>query len=92
MILKAEVLAAAAEAQLLPTTIEKDYALGWFLFGIAQHAELRRWIFKGGTCLKKCCFDTYRFSGQRRASASTATPSPSPPCAPRCGRTARPAR
>lgn len=55
-------MAAAGEAQLLPTTIEKDYALGWFLFGIAQHPELRRWIFKGGTCLKKCYFDTYRFS------------------------------
>ena len=23
---------------------------------------LSRWIFKGGTCLKKCYFDTYRFS------------------------------
>ena len=55
-------MAAADELQLLPTTIEKDYALGWFLFGIARHPELRRWIFKGGTCLKKCYFDTYRFS------------------------------
>jgi len=59
---KAEVMAVAEESQLLPTTIEKDYALGWFLFGMARHPELRRWIFKGGTCLKKCYFDTYRFS------------------------------
>ncbi len=62
MIPKAEIMAVAGETQLLPTTIEKDYALGWFLFGMAQHADLRRWIFKGGTCLKKCYFDTYRFS------------------------------
>jgi hypothetical protein len=59
---KAEVLQVAQETGLLATTIEKDYALGWILFGIAQQAELGRWIFKGGTCLKKCFFDTYRFS------------------------------
>jgi len=59
---KAEVLAVAEETGLLPTTVEKDYALGWVLFAIANHAELGRWLFKGGTCLKKCFFDTYRFS------------------------------
>lgn len=62
MIPKAEILAVAEEAGLLPTTVEKDYALGWVLFGIASHPELSRWYFKGGTCLKKCFFDTYRFS------------------------------
>jgi predicted nucleotidyltransferase component of viral defense system len=59
---KAEILAVAAEAGLLPTTVEKDYALGWVLFAIADHPDLSRWYFKGGTCLKKCFFDTYRFS------------------------------
>jgi predicted nucleotidyltransferase component of viral defense system len=62
MIPKAELLAVAAEAGLLPATVEKDYVLGWTLYGIAGHPELSRWIFKGGTCLKKCYFDTYRFS------------------------------
>ncbi len=62
MIPKAEVLAAAEETGLLPTTVEKDYALGWMLFAIAGHAQLGQWYFKGGTCLKKCYFDTYRFS------------------------------
>lgn len=62
MIPKAEVLGVAEEAGLLPTTVEKDYVLGWVLFAIAEHAELSRWHFKGGTCLKKCYFDTYRFS------------------------------
>lgn len=62
MIPKAEVLAVAEETGLLVTTVEKDYALGWMLFAMAGHAELGRWYFKGGTCLKKCFFDTYRFS------------------------------
>jgi len=59
---KAEVTAVAEETGLLVTTIEKDYALGWFLFGIAEHPALQQWVFKGGTCLKKCFFETYRFS------------------------------
>ena len=37
--------------------------LGWVLAGIYQHTALaEHWIFKGGTCLKKCYFETYRFS------------------------------
>lgn len=33
------------------------------LAGIFNHAVLTpRWVFKGGTCLKKCYFETYRFS------------------------------
>jgi len=59
---KAEVFAIAEELELLPTTIEKDYVLGWVLFAVAEHPGLSLWIFKGGTCLKKCYFDTYRFS------------------------------
>ncbi len=43
--------------------IEKDYLLGWLLAGIARHPQLARtWIFKGGTCLRKCYYETYRFS------------------------------
>jgi predicted nucleotidyltransferase component of viral defense system len=43
--------------------IEKDYLLGWLLAGIAQHPELARtWVFKGGTCLRKCYYETFRFS------------------------------
>jgi len=43
--------------------VEKDYVLGWILWGIGSEAALReRWVFKGGTCLKKCYIETYRFS------------------------------
>jgi predicted nucleotidyltransferase component of viral defense system len=37
--------------------------LGWLLWGIGTQPALRdRWVFKGGTCLKKCFVETYRFS------------------------------
>ena len=43
--------------------VEKDYVLGWVLWGIGGDPLLgRTWIFKGGTCLKKCYIETYRFS------------------------------
>jgi len=43
--------------------VEKDYALGWLLWAIGSEPELQdRWIFKGGTCLKKCYMETWRFS------------------------------
>jgi len=43
--------------------VEKDYVLGWLLWGIGSEPALREpWVFKGGTCLKKCYVETYRFS------------------------------
>ena len=43
--------------------VEKDYVLGWVLWGIGQHPTLSvSWAFKGGTSLKKCYLETYRFS------------------------------
>lgn len=63
MIGKAELLGIAGTLRLNPHVVEKDYALGWALAGIFAHEELARsWVFKGGTCLKKCFFETYRFS------------------------------
>jgi predicted nucleotidyltransferase component of viral defense system len=43
--------------------IEKDYVLGWILWGIGTEPILQdTWAFKGGTCLKKCYIETFRFS------------------------------
>jgi predicted nucleotidyltransferase component of viral defense system len=43
--------------------VEKDYVIGWLLWGIGSHPGLSTsWAFKGGTCLKKCYLETYRFS------------------------------
>jgi predicted nucleotidyltransferase component of viral defense system len=39
------------------------YSLGWFLAGLASVPDVsNRLVFKGGTCLRKCYFDGYRFS------------------------------
>jgi predicted nucleotidyltransferase component of viral defense system len=63
MIERREILDMASRMSLTPHVVEKDYVLGWMLAGISSHAALRdSWIFKGGTCLKKCFFETYRFS------------------------------
>lgn len=62
MIEKNEVLKMATELDLRPDTIEKDYVLGWMLWGIHQHPVISNWAFKGGTSLKKCHFETFRFS------------------------------
>jgi len=58
-----EIVDFAREFGLSPNIVEKDYVIGWLLAGIGNHAELSPfWVFKGGTCLKKCYFETYRFS------------------------------
>ena len=63
MIAKQDVLDRVSEWQLRPDVIEKDYVLGWVLAAISAHPEAGvHWVFKGGTCLKKCYFETYRFS------------------------------
>ena len=63
MIERREILDMATRMSLIPHVVEKDYVLGWMLAGISAHNALREtWIFKGGTCLKKCFFETYRFS------------------------------
>ena len=63
MIDRLEILEFARELGLTPEIVEKDYVLGWLLGGIFNHPALQStWLFKGGTCLKKCYFETYRFS------------------------------
>lgn len=63
MISKDEILSVADETGLTPAVVEKDYVLGWLLAAIHQNAAFSdSWVFKGGTCLKKCYFETYRFS------------------------------
>jgi predicted nucleotidyltransferase component of viral defense system len=58
-----EIIEFSREFGLRVDIVEKDYVLGWLLAGISSHKELTsNWIFKGGTCLKKCFFETYRFS------------------------------
>ena len=66
MIDRREILQIAEQSSLTPHVVEKDYVLGWMLAGIYAHEELAEsWLFKDGTCLKKCFFETYRFSEDR---------------------------
>ena len=63
MIDRDELVAIADETGLTPQVVEKDYVLGWLLAAInANELLAASWVFKGGTCLKKCYFETYRFS------------------------------
>jgi predicted nucleotidyltransferase component of viral defense system len=63
MISRRELEQLRAEWTLDIAVIEKDYLLGWLLAGIAAHPALgRTWVFKGGTCLRKCYYETFRFS------------------------------
>ena len=62
MIEKNEIIEMATSLGLSPDTVEKDYILGWLLHGINTTEALNSWLFKGGTSLKKCFFETFRFS------------------------------
>jgi predicted nucleotidyltransferase component of viral defense system len=60
---KSEIMDFSREFGLRASVIEKDYVLGWVLAGIFNHPAIgSNFVFKGGTCLKKCFFETYRFS------------------------------
>ena len=63
MITRADIVERVTEWGLTEEVIEKDYVLGWLLWGIGTDPDLAvTWVFKGGTCLKKCYIETYRFS------------------------------
>lgn len=63
MIRQIEIAEAARAWGLSQHVVEKDYVIGWVLMGLSTNKRLRtQWIFKGGTCLKKCYLETYRFS------------------------------
>ena len=63
MITRAEINDRSALWGLQPRVVEKDYVIGWALWGIGGDTHLSdSWAFKGGTCLKKCYIDTPRFS------------------------------
>ncbi len=63
MILQKEIRDIAMLQGVPKTTIDKDWVLGHALYGLFSHEVLgNQLIFKGGTCLRKCYFEDYRFS------------------------------
>ncbi|NOR11775.1 MAG: hypothetical protein GQ545_00820 [Candidatus Aminicenantes bacterium] len=58
-----EVRRIAGALELEPRVIDHDYVLGCYLcFLGTQSFVQKKWIFKGGTALRKCYFEGYRFS------------------------------
>lgn len=63
MIPAAELRRAAAASGVEPARLDLDYTLGWILLGLWKQPNVPGiWVFKGGTCLRKCYFPEYRFS------------------------------
>ena len=63
MITHQEIKNLVTEWGLREDVIEKDYVIGWVLWGIGSDPDLSiHWAFKGGTSLKKCYVETWRFS------------------------------
>lgn len=63
MISTAELHRVAEEEGLRFDQTEKDYVILWLLSGLT-HSGLTKhgWVFKGGTCLRHCYYEGYRFS------------------------------
>lgn len=63
MISQKEIKTIAAHARVPASTIEKDWALSHVISALYADPEFRKsWLFKGGTCLRKCYIPGYRFS------------------------------
>jgi predicted nucleotidyltransferase component of viral defense system len=58
-----EVQRIAGALGLEPRVIDHDYVLGCYLCFLGNQATVqKKWLFKGGTALRKCYFEEYRFS------------------------------
>ncbi len=63
MITTAELHREAEQKSLRFDQAEKDYVILWILSGLARSGLARHgWAFKGGTCLRHCYYEGYRFS------------------------------
>jgi predicted nucleotidyltransferase component of viral defense system len=62
MISEASVKSIARRQGVDPAVIDRDHALGVVLAALAPGLTDAAWVFKGGTCLRKCHFGDYRFS------------------------------
>jgi predicted nucleotidyltransferase component of viral defense system len=63
MITTAELHRIAEKEGLRFDQAEKDYVILWLLSGLTHSGMTKHgWIFKGGTCLRHCYYEGYRFS------------------------------
>lgn len=52
----------ADEDEMTAQTVERDYVLAHVLTAIAERDREAQFVFKGGTSLRLCHFDDYRYS------------------------------
>ena len=58
-----EIVEIADKKEIKKEVIDKDWILSHFLNTIYTFTDIQEnFVFKGGTCLKKCYFEDYRFS------------------------------
>ncbi len=62
MIPEATIKSLARRQGVDPAVIDRDHALGVVLWAMNSQIGHQGWVFKGGTCLRKCHFGDYRFS------------------------------
>lgn len=63
MIIQKELINISKEKGVPKTTIDKDWILGHFLNTMYSFVEIQdNFVLKGGTCLRKCHIEDYRFS------------------------------
>lgn len=64
MIIQRELIENSEKHEVPTSTIDKDWVLGHFLNAMFFFEPVKElFVFKGGTCLKKCYIRDYRFSG-----------------------------
>lgn len=63
MVTQKEILEISERLKIQSFVIDKDWILSHFLNTMFHFKEVRKnFVFKGGTCLRKCYFEDYRFS------------------------------
>lgn len=63
MVSQREILQFSKQFDVPPSSIDKDWVLGHLLNSLFSFSDFsKNFIFKGGTCLRKCYFKDYRFS------------------------------
>src|SRR3972149_2876964 len=63
MIVQREIIEKSEKHEIPTSTVDKDWVLGHFLNAMFYSEPVKElFVFKGGTCLKKCYVGDYRFS------------------------------
>ena len=62
MITRQQIIGKADEDGVPASTVERDYVLAHCLVAVSRLPEAGSLVFKGGTALRMCYFDDYRYS------------------------------